>query len=317
MFMVRCIMRFDKLDLNLLVALDALITEQSVTGASKVLFLSQPAVTAALNRLRDYFDDDLLVLEGRQMRLTFRAEQLAEPVRQALALIRSEITQPSEFEPSTSTRKFVVISSDYLQSVLLADVIADVAREAPNVMLELVRPSGDAEERFERSEVDLMATVKPFALKHHPSISLFRDEHVLVTWNQSHFEDAITVDEFLDAGHVATTFGRDRRPALSEISMDDIREKRRVELLVPSFSALAQSVIGTHRIATMHRKLAEHFLPHYPIRLHSVPIPIAPIEEMLQWHRLRVRDSGLSWLKDIVLARSESKFGKPIKSTDS
>jgi LysR family nod box-dependent transcriptional activator len=81
-------MRSDKLDLNLLVALDALISEQSVTEASRRLYLSQPAVTSALNRLRQYFGDDLLVLEGRQMRLTYKAEELAAPVRQALELIR-------------------------------------------------------------------------------------------------------------------------------------------------------------------------------------------------------------------------------------
>ncbi len=305
-------MRFDKLDLNLLVALDALISERSVTGASKQLCLSQPAVTSSLNRLREYFEDDLLVLEGRQMRLTYRAEQLAEPVKQTLALIRSEITQPREFNPATSNRKFVIISSDYMQTVLLADVISEVAREAPKVIVEVVRPSSDSEERFERSEIDISITVKHFLLEKHPAASLFKDEHVLVTWNESKYGNIITRDQFLEAGHVAATFGRDRRPALSEISLQDLREQRRVELLVPSFSALAQSVVGTDRIALMHRKLAEHFRPLYAIRLHPVPMPIAPIEEVLQWHRLRTRDAGLQWLKNLIIARSEATFNQRI-----
>lgn len=302
-------MRFDKLDLNLLVALDALISEQSVTGASKRLFLSQPAVTSALNRLRDYFGDELLVLEGRQMRLTYKAEKLAAPVKQVLELIRSEITQPGNFDPSTSTRRFVVISSDYIQTVLMAEVIAEVSRQAPKVSVEILRPSSDTEERFERAEADLMITVRPFHLDNHPSMPLFTDEHVLVSWTGADYADEISEDEFLAAGHVAATFGRDRRPALSEISLEHLRDQRRIELLVPSFSALAQSVVGTQRLATMHRKLAEHFLPLYPIRLHRVPVPIAPIEQILNWHRLRAQDSGMQWLRNLIVARCSDKFG--------
>lgn len=309
-------MRFDKLDLNLLVALDALISEQSVTEASRRLFLSQPAVTSALNRLRQYFGDDLLVLEGRQMRLTYKAEELAAPVRQALELIRSEITQPGQFDPKESSRKFVIIASDYIHTILLAEVIATVAREAPRVMIEIIRPSTDATERFERAEADLMLTVEPFSLDQHPSVPLFQDEHVLISWTGSRHGDVISPEQFLTAGHVAASFGRDRRPALSELSLEKFREQRRIELVVPSFSALAQSVVGTERLATMHRKLAEHFLPFYPIRMHMLPVPIAPIQQVLNWHRLRNRDAGMQWVKSLIVAQSAAKFGSPISAVD-
>lgn len=309
-------MRFDRLDLNLLVALDALISEQSVTEASRRLYLSQPAVTSALNRLRQYFGDDLLVLEGRQMRLTYKAEELAAPVRQALELIRSEITQPGQFDPKESSRKFVIIASDYIHTILLAQVIAQAAREAPRVMFEIIRPSTDATERFERAEADLMLTVEPFSLAQHPSVPLFQDEHVLISWAGSSHGDAISTEEFLAAGHVAASFGRDRRQALSELSLEKFREQRRIELIVPSFSALAQSVVGTDRLATMHRKLAEHFVPFYPIRIHSLPVPIAPIQQVMNWHRLRNRDAGMQWLKNMIAACSADKFGQPINDTD-
>lgn len=309
-------MRFDKLDLNLLVALDALISEQSVTEASRRLYLSQPAVTSALNRLRQYFGDDLLVLEGRQMRLTYKAEELAAPVRQALELIRSEITQPGQFDPKESSRKFVIIASDYIHTILLAEVIATIAREAPKVMIEIIRPSTDATERFERAEADLMLTVEPFSLAQHPSVPLFQDEHVLISWVGSSHGDVISFEQFLAAGHVAASFGRDRRPALSELSLEKFREQRRIELVVPSFSALAQSVVGTERLATMHSKLAQHFLPFYPIRMHTLPVPIPPIQQVVHWHRLRNRDAGMQWLKDLIVARSAAKFGQPINSAD-
>lgn len=307
-------MRFDKLDLNLLVALDALISEQSVTGAAKRLYLTQPALTSALNRLRQYFQDDLLVLEGRHMRLTYKALQLAAPVKHALELIRSEITQPGDFDPATSDRMFTIIASDYIQSVLLAEIIAELAGKAPRVAYEIIRPSTASNERFERAEADLMFTVRQFALEGHPSARLFTDEHVVVSWVEADFGKSITVGEYLSAGHVAASFGQDRMPALSEISLQQFRDQRRIELLVPSFSALAQSVVGTQRLATVHRKLAEHFRQLYPIRLHKVPVPIDPIEQMLSWHRLRAQDSGMKWLRDTIIARSAAKFGEPLTS---
>lgn len=302
-------MRFDKLDLNLLVALDALISEQSVTNAARRLCLSQPAVTSSLNRLRDYFGDELMVLEGRQMRLTHRAEQLAAPVRQALELIRSEITQPGKFDPLTSNRRFVLIASDYVQIVLIADVMTTVAQHAPGVRFDIVNQSSDAQDRFDRAEADFMIVVKPFALKQHPVIPLFNDQHVLISWEKSHFGDVVTADEFFSAGHTAATFGRDRQPAVSELFLERYGHERRIEVRVPSFSALAQSVVGSNRLATMHRKLAEHFLPIYPIRMHEVPIPMAPIEELLQWHRLRNQDTGMQWLREQIIKHSLAKFG--------
>src|SRR5687767_5141559 len=106
-------MRFERLDLNLLVALDVLIEERSVSVAANRLFLSQPALSGALNRLREYFNDELLVQSGRQMILTPKAEELRAPVREALMFIRSRITTPSDFDPATAQRKFILVASDY------------------------------------------------------------------------------------------------------------------------------------------------------------------------------------------------------------
>ncbi|MGD4540209.1 LysR family transcriptional regulator, partial [Xanthomonas citri pv. citri] len=107
-------MRFERLDLNLLVALDVLIAERSVSAAAKRLHLSQPAVSGALNRLREFFRDDLLVQVGRQMVLTPKADELADPVRDALLLIRTRITQPAGFDPATAEREFTIVASDYM-----------------------------------------------------------------------------------------------------------------------------------------------------------------------------------------------------------
>jgi DNA-binding transcriptional LysR family regulator len=249
------------------------------------------------------------------MRLTYKAEELAALVRQALELIRKRNHSPVNSDPKESSRKFVIIASDYIHTILLAEVIATIAREAPKVMIEIIRPSTDATERFERAEADLMLTVEPFSLAQHPSVPLFQDEHVLISWVGSGHGDVIS-SEYPRRRPCRGVLGRDRRPALSELSLEKFREQRRIELVVPSFSALAQSVVGTERLATMHSKLAQHFLPFYPIRMHTLPVPIPPIQQVVHWHRLRNRDAGMQWLKDLTVARSAAKFGQPINSAD-
>jgi DNA-binding transcriptional LysR family regulator len=132
-------MRFERLDLNLLVALDSLIEEKSVTAAADAQHLTQSAMSAALNRLREYFQDSLLVPAGRKMILTPKAEELAGPVREVLMLIRSTVATPLHFDPQTSDRRFYVVSSDYVYAVLLAEALKCASREAPKTSRPQIR----------------------------------------------------------------------------------------------------------------------------------------------------------------------------------
>ena len=133
-------MRFDRLDLNLLVAFDVLGHEQNVSAAARTLNLSQSAVSGALNRLRDYFGDELLVPSGRRMILTPKAQQLVEPVRQALLMIRSNITTPANFDPASTERRFVIVASDYAYNVFLAEALKVAGREAPGASFDVIPP---------------------------------------------------------------------------------------------------------------------------------------------------------------------------------
>ena len=140
-------MRFDGLDLNLLVALEALVEERSGSAAARRLHLTQPAVTGALNRLRDYFQDDLLVLHGRKMLPTPTATSLYGPITRTLLQIRGEITRAGSFDPATAERHFLIVASDYAYSIALADLFAWAGTAAPGVSFELIQPSSQAAER--------------------------------------------------------------------------------------------------------------------------------------------------------------------------
>ena len=136
-------MRFKGLDLNLLIALDALLTERNVSVAARKVFLSQSAMSGALSRLREHFGDELLVPVGRRMVLTSAAELLAEPLRQLVLQIEATVGASLKFEPSKSTRTFVVHASDYITEVVLNHVVPMIAQEAPGVVLEIVPPLSD------------------------------------------------------------------------------------------------------------------------------------------------------------------------------
>jgi LysR family nod box-dependent transcriptional activator len=298
-------MRFDRLDLNLLVALDALIEERSVSGTARRLHLSQPAVTGALNRLRDFFGDALLIQSGRRMLLTPKAEELAGPVRRTLIQIRSEITRPIGFEPVTAERHFTIVASDYASSIMLAGAIADAAALAPRITFEVVQPDRFATERLERADVDLLITVTQFTVPDHPILPLFDDREVVISCAKAGYT---CVDEktFFSAGHAITMFGKDRHPSVIDDFLSNYRHRRRIEVCVPSFTALPQAVIGTRRLATMHGRLAEQFAAFYPIVIHAPPIPLPRIEEVAQWHRLREKDAGVQWLVQLLAKHSSA-----------
>jgi LysR family transcriptional regulator, nod-box dependent transcriptional activator len=124
-------------DLNLLVALDALLTERNVTRAGNRLNLSQSAMSGALARLRHYFHDELLVPVGRQMALTPVAEGLVEPVRDILVRIRGTLGSKPQFDPLTATRHLSLAVSDYVVDILMADVLRRARHEAPHMTFEL------------------------------------------------------------------------------------------------------------------------------------------------------------------------------------
>src|SRR4051812_11090624 len=143
-------------DLNLLVALDALLTERNVTRAGNRLNLSQSATSGALARLRQHFHDELLVPVGRQMVLTPVAEGLVGPVRDILLQVRGTLGAAPRFDPATAARHFSLAVSDYVTDILMADVLRTAREQAPRATFEL-RPLGRrASEDLERGELDFL-----------------------------------------------------------------------------------------------------------------------------------------------------------------
>lgn len=175
-------MRYQHLDLNLLVALDVLLDEQNITRAAGRLHMTQSATSGVLNRLRTYFEDDLLTQVGRKMRPTPLAEELREPVRDVLMKIQTSIARRPVDEPATSKRHFRIMASDYVINVMLKDALQTVHLQAPNMTFEFFSPDAQSTGMLNRGELDIIVAPERFMAADHPAEALFDEEFVCLAW---------------------------------------------------------------------------------------------------------------------------------------
>lgn len=302
-------MRFNKLDLNLLVALDALLTERNISRAGLRIHLSQPATSNALARLRDYFQDELLIPQGRQLILSARAQELIEPVKEVLMRIDSTIATQPTFEPADAIRKFVLLISDYSASVYIPALIQRLYELAPGISLDLRLLDERPLEQLEKSEVDLLIIPAHYISDLHPSKPLFEEEYRCVTWKgNTRIQEQLTFDEYIDLGHVAGSYSVSSRkaPAFDSWFLERFGVKRRIEVSAPTLAALPQMVIGTNRIATVHRRIALQAEKTLPVNIWEPPIEIPTMVQRLQWHKHRENDPALQWLIQQAMSVGES-----------
>jgi len=288
-------MDLQQFDLNLLVALDALLTEKNVTHAGRRMHLSQSAMSGALARLREFFQDELLVPVGRGMVLTPLGEDLVQPVRDLLLQVRSTIGTRPRFNPATSDRHFTISVSDYVASVLVVELLRQVEREAPTVTFEL-RPFGRrAAEQLD--QLDFLVVPECYVSSAHPKEVLFEDTHTCIAWAKNPRVGAtLTLEEYLALGHVAVRVA-EGGTNFDERVLQSMNHKRRIEVVTPGFDLAAHLVVGTERLATVPTRLAAKYAGLLPITLFPVPVDMPPMVEMVQWHQAHDGDPAHLWLR--------------------
>lgn len=299
-------MRFNGLDLNLLVALDALLIERNLTAAARNINLSQPAMSAAVARLRSYFGDDLFIMRGRELVPTPLAESLSAPTRDALLRIQLSITTRDAFDPAKSDRQFRVILSDFMTVIFFRKIVERVAREAPGVTFELLPFDDQPDEPVRRGEIDFLIFPEMFMSPAHPKARLFDEPLVCVGCRSNRqLSGKLTFEKYMSMGHVMAQFGRTRKPSIEQWLLLEHGIKRRIEVAVQNFSMIPHLLLGTHRIATMHRLLAQHFAKIMPLRIVELPMPLPAFTEAIQWPALHNSDPASIWLREIVLEEAK------------
>lgn len=306
-------MRFKKLDLNLLVTLDVLLEECSVSRAAERLCVSQPAASAALGRLRDYFKDELLVLHGIRMIPTSYAYTLQPKVKKILSEIDQTIAMSVEFDAANSDRTFRFMASDYVTSVLLRPLTTRIKDIAPNVSFDVRFPEDAIRDRFERGEVDLMLVPEEFLSPQHPSQLVFEEEHVIVGWEQNPiFANEVTLEDYNNATHVAVRIGPFSEPTHTERQIEKKGLARKIATFAPNFSVIPGFLVGTNRIALMQQRLANQYSEIMPLKTAPIPFPISTMRVMAQHHSARAEDQGLQWLmKHLIQVAAEQQVSPP------
>ncbi|MCP3415641.1 MULTISPECIES: transcriptional regulator NodD1 [Bradyrhizobium] len=300
-------MRFKGLDLNLLVALDALMTERNLTAAARKINLSQPAMSAAIARLRSYFRDELFTMRGRELVLTPGAEALAGPVREALLHIQLSIISRDAFDPAQSSRRFRVILSDFMTIVFFRRIVDRIAQEAPAVRFELLPFSDEPSELLRRGEVDFLILPELFMSSAHPKATLFDETLVCVGCRTNkQLSRPLTFEKYNSMGHVTAKFGRALRPNLEEWFLLEHGLKRRIEVVVQGFSLIPPILLDTSRIGTMPLRLARHLEKRMPLRIVEPPLPLPTFTEAVQWPAFHNTDPASIWMRRILLEEASN-----------
>ncbi|TAL55881.1 LysR family transcriptional regulator [Pandoraea sp.] len=294
-------MRFNKLDLNQLVVLDALLSTRSVGKAAEQLFLSQPATSCSLARLREYFGDELLMPVGKTQVLTPLAAELIKPVRDVLLQIQTITRSRPSFDPTTSTRRFTIESSDYVISVFLSAVVRRAAELAPLMEFDLRAISPQTPEHLESGEAELLIAPEFAKVPGHPSEPLFEDTFsCLVCAGNPAYGDAMTQDQYFDATHVGVEWGGGRRVTFDARLISTGKRARRQSVIAPSFTLIPELLSGTARIATLPSRLAYQMAARLPLRVIACPVAIPAFAEHLQWHKYQERDPAIAWLRSLL-----------------
>lgn len=300
-------MRYRQLDLNLLIALDALLAERSVTRAAAKLNMTQPAMSGALARLRERFEDPLLLQVGRKMELTPRAEALLEPLHDIILRIDSTLESEPQFDASKSKRRFVIVASDYSIHLFLLPILKDIRRQAPGMAFEFRHPSKNAQADLEAGEIDFVIAPAIDTLAQHPHVDLFEDDYSIVASDANTvIGDTLSFDQFMAMGHVIFRAGDGSLPWFDRWFEQEYGSARRVETSLHSFELLPLFVLDSDLIAVLPTRLAKYYSQILPIAQYPLPLEAPVLTEVLQWNRYRDEDPANKWFRERLVEMADT-----------
>ena len=294
-------MNLAQLDLNLLVALDALLRERNVTRAGESIGLSQPAMSSALGRLRRLLNDELLVRTGREYHLTALAQDIEAPLQDALRQIETLIEKRPSFDPARDTRVFSIAVSDYAAFLLIQPALERIMHDAPGVDVQLRPIGGDMMARLESGEIDF--TILPRDIGPHlPGEVLFSDRWVGVVWkDHPSVSNTVTIEQYLSLP--SASYGADvhHLTNTADVAIEALYGPGHVRVAASSFFLLPYLVVGTPLIALIHERLARRLTDTVDIRIVEPEFQVPEITETMFWHPRHTSDPAHCWFRSLLL----------------
>lgn len=301
-------------NLNLLVALDALLGERSVTAAAKLTRVTPSAMSHSLAELRTLLADPLLVRSGRAMVLTPRAETLGPPLRKVLLDAKRLLAGGNTFDPRSAERRFVLAAPDFLATLLLPALLQAMAREAPGITLEIV-PSARRGNAWllETGELDLALG----AIVEHSSAIRRMDlctEGFVCAARKGHprIRGKLDLATYVETPHLVITLGDDAAPTWVDQALAKLNERRRVALRMRYFMAAPLVIAESDLLLTGPSMLIRYFARLVPLQVLAPPIELPTYPEEAYWHERFQDDPAHTWLRHLVQKTAQG-FGLPEK----
>ena len=288
-----------RIDLNLLVTLDVLLSEHNVTRAAQRLNYSQPSISVHLAKLRDIFGDPLLLPGPRGMRPTARADELREPLRQALASLTRAVAPALPFDPAKSTHTWCVAATDYTELTILLPALAGLRSAAPGSRLAVVEAVPPRLARqAEQGEIDLAFRTSEGAPPELHCRALFTEEYVLVgRAGHPRLKRRPTVAQFCDLEHVIVSPDGGGFHGVTDEALAKVGLTRRVVLSVPHFLFVMSALASTDLVAMLPSRLVRNT----PVlKVVAPPVAVPGYEMAMLWHERVHRDPAHRWLREHI-----------------
>lgn len=305
-------MNLQSIDLNLLVAFEVLMEERNVTRAARRVGLSQPAMSNALTRLRRTFDDPLLVRTPSGMSPTPAAQALIEPVRGSLSQLRGALETKPAFDPAASKRAFQVLTSDYVEVVLLAPIAGALRKQAGGVSIRVHRPPNVFQPPSRTSlsdSFDLAIGFFPDALSLDASVRsevLFEEDNVCIA-SATHpsIKSRISIRQYASARHAAV-FYKAEGPGVIDTILAQKGLTRPLAVIAPHFASVPFIVAESDLIATVPRRLAARFSKALKLQVLPIPFTMPPFRLTMLWHERVDSDPAHAWLRGLIMETAKN-----------
>ncbi|MCP3655622.1 LysR family transcriptional regulator [Herbaspirillum sp.] len=301
---------FNNMDLNLLRVFQAIADERSLTLAGNRLHLSQPAVSYALGRLRQIFDDPLFIRTKEGMQPTPAALELAKPINRALQAVQDALRYTERFDPAASTRVFRASMTDVAEMMFLPQLCELLTAQAPQTRLQVEQvPPAHLEEALRTGQLD-------FAFGNLPALKpvtchelLFRETYVCMMRKRPALpaREQLELDEFLALSHVLVESAESSHHQV-ENSFRNLGVQRKISLSIPHFTVLPRILGKSDLVATVPARIAKLFHSEHPdvFLSYELPVKLPAVDITLHWHPAFDADAGNTWLRQIVIDMLQS-----------
>jgi DNA-binding transcriptional LysR family regulator len=294
----------DNIDVRLLRIFLVLMAEKNVSNAAAQLGISQPAASHALARLRELFQDPLLLRSRGGMVASDRAASFEAGVRGLLQGYDELIYKTKPFDPATSVHTFVLSAPEYAESLLLPAMARSLRNQAPHVRVEVRAPDRDrAQDLLESGKIDMRIAWLPKAPPSLRSMHLFQDRIVCIA-DQAHptIRGSLSLEAYLNATHVRPLgTGRTTTGHVIDDAIERLGRKLNLAFLVQNFLTIPVIMQGTDIIATVPLRLAKILQQQYPLQILEPPMRLPKVSYAAYWHERSQKDPAHRWLRSVVL----------------